>query len=231
MKAQDIMTATVISVPQNATVAEAIELMLAHHVSGLPVTDADGKLAGLISEGDLMRRVRDKDSPRRSWWLDLFSATEESARDFVKARSHNVSDVMTRDVISVEEDTFVGAIARLLERHRIKRVPVTRDGAIVGIVSRSNLLHALSAIGDGTLPEPSQSDRDLRIRIETALKEAPGIAVNLIGFTVEDGHVSVTGVVERDFEESAVRVAVENVPGVRGLEIHLGRLPSWAYGF
>lgn len=231
MRAKDIMTATVISVPQGATVAEATELMLAHHVSGLPVTDAAAKLAGLISEGDLMRRVRDKDELRRSWWLDLFKGTEESARDFVKARSHKVSDVMTRDVISVDEDTSVGTIARLLERHRIKRIPVTRDGAIVGIVSRSNLLHALSTIGDDTLPEPSQDDRDLRARIEIALKEVPAITVNLVNFTVEGGHVSIWGVVDSDFEENAVCVAVENVSGVRGIKMHLGRLTSWAYGY
>lgn len=231
MKAKDVMTATVISVPQTATVADTIELMLTHHVSGLPVTDTEGKLVGLISEGDLMRRVRDEDERRRSWWLDLFRGTEESSRDFVKARSHKVSDVMTSDVIGVDEDTSVGTIARLLERHRIKRVPVTLDGVILGIVSRSNLLHALSAIGDDTFPDPRQSDRDLRVRIETALKEVPVITVNLVNFTVEDGHVLVSGVVDSDFEENAVRVAVENVSGVRGIEMRLGRLASWAYGY
>nr|WP_303626303.1 CBS domain-containing protein [Roseovarius sp. M141] len=96
-----------------------------------------------------------------------------------------------RRVIRIDEDTFVGTIARLLKKYRIKRVPVTRLGAIVGIVSRSNLLHALSAIAGGALPEPSQDDRDLRARIETALKEVPDITVSLVNFTVEDGHVSV----------------------------------------
>jgi len=231
MRAKDIMTAAVISIPQNATVTEATELMLAHHVSALPVTDADGKLVGLISEGDLMRRIRDKEGSRRSWWLDLFKGTGESAQDFVKARSHKVLDVMTRDVVAVDEEASVGSIARLLERHRIKRVPVTRDDSIVGIVSRSNLLHALSAIDDATLREPSQGDRELRIRIEAALKEVPGITVNLVNFTVEDGHVSVWGVVDSGFEENAVRVAVENVSGVCGIDMQLGRLPSWAYGY
>ena len=108
---------------------------------------------------------------------------------------------------------------------------MTLDGAIVGIVSRSNLLHALSAIGDDTLPEPPQSDRDLRARIETALKEVPVITVNLVNYTVEAGYVSVWGVVDSDFEEKAVRVAVENVSGVRGIEMQLGRLASWAYGY
>lgn len=201
MRAKDIMTAAVISIPQNATVTEATELMLAHHVSALPVTDADGKLVGLISEGDLMRRIRDKEGSRRSWWLDLFKGTGESAQDFVKARSHKVLDVMTR------------------------------DDSIVGIVSRSNLLHALSAIDDATLREPSQGDRELRIRIEAALKEVPGITVNLVNFTVEDGHVPVWGVVDSGFEENAVRVAVENVSGVCGIDMQLGRLPSWAYGY
>ena len=148
----------------------------------------------------------------------------------MKLKSHRVEDVMTRDVVSVEEDTNVAEIARLLEKHRIKRVPVVRSDKVVGIVSRANLLHALSALQDGALPEPSEDDRVLRAKIEEALKEVPGAAVNLINYTVDKGNVAVWGVADSDFEENAIRVAVENVPGVRTVEVHMGRLPAWAYG-
>ena len=137
---------------------------------------------------------------------------------------------MTRDVVSVEEDTTVAEIARLLEKHRIKRVPVLRSGQVVGIVSRANLLHALSALQDGALPEPSEDDRVLRAKIEEALKQVPGAAVNLINYTVENGNVTVWGVADSDFQENAFRVAVENVPGVGTVDINMGRLPAWAYG-
>lgn len=230
MKAKDVMTTTVITVRQEASVEDATALMLEHHVSALPVTDAAGKIVGLISEGDLMRRVRDEDGKRRSWWLDLFGGAEQPAQDFVKIQSHRVTDVMTREVVSVDEETPVGAIARLLEKNRIKRVPVLRGGEPVGIVSRANLLHALSAVKEEALPDISDDDRALRARIAEALAEVPGAAVNLINYTVEGGTVSVWGVADSDFEENAIRVAVENVPGVKGVDIHMGRIPAWAYG-
>ena len=230
MQAKDIMTTSVISVPQDGKIEDAVRLMLDHHVSALPVVDADGALKGVVSEGDLMRRVRDTDGPRRSWWLEVLGGSGNSAQDFVKLNSRHVADVMTRDVVSVEEDTTVAEIARLLEKHRIKRVPVLRAGRVVGIVSRANLLHALSALPDGTLQERTEDDRVLRLKIDETLKQVPGATVNLINYTVEMGNVSIWGVADSDFEENAIRVAVDNVSGVRSVDIHMGRLPAWAYG-
>jgi len=230
MQAKDIMTKSVISVRQDGKIEDAVRLMLKYHVSALPVVDAGGGLRGLISEGDLMRRVRELDGPRRSWWLELMGGPGGSAQDFVKAKSQRVDDVMTRDVVTVEEDTSVAAIAGLLEKHRIKRVPVLQADRVVGIVSRANLLHALSAVPDGALQKPSEDDRVLRSRIDEALKDVPGATVNLINFTVDKGDVSVWGVADSDFEEKAIRVAVEIVPGVRSVDVQMGRLPAWAYG-
>ncbi|MDP3958782.1 MAG: CBS domain-containing protein [Pseudorhodobacter sp.] len=230
MKARDIMTTAVVSVPQDARVEDAITLMLSHHVSALPVIGDKGLLVGLISEGDLMRRLRDEAAPRRSWWLELFGGTTQSNEDFIKARSHRVTDVMTRDVVSVTEETPIGEIAGLLEKKRIKRVPVLRDGRVVGIVSRANLLQALARIDTATLPKPTSDDRALRVRIGEALTEVPGIAVNLVNYTVESGDVAVWGVADNDYVEKAVRVAVENVPGVRSVDVQMGRLPAWGYG-
>lgn len=230
MQAKDIMTTSVITVPQDGKIEDAVRLMLDHHVSALPVVDTDGDLKGLVSEGDLMRRVRDTDGPRRSWWLELLSGSGNSAQEFVKLNSHHIADVMTRDVVSVEEDAPVAEIARRLEKHRIKRVPVLREERVVGIVSRANLLHALSAIPDGALGEPSEDDRVLRSKIDEALKEVPGATVNLINYTVDKGNVAIWGVADSDFEENAIRVAVENVSGVHSVDIHMGRLAAWAYG-
>lgn len=230
MQAKDIMTTSVITVPQDGKIEDAVRLMLDHHVSALPVVDTDGDLKGLVSEGDLMRRVRDTDGPRRSWWLELLSGSGNSAQEFVKLNSHHIADVMTRDVVSVEEDAPVAEIARRLEKHRIKLVPVLREERVVGIVSRANLLHALSAIPDGALGEPSEDDRVLRSKIDEALKEVPGATVNLINYTVDKGNVAIWGVADSDFEENAIRVAVENVSGVHSVDIHMGRLAAWAYG-
>lgn len=229
MLAKDIMTTTVISITSEETVEEAVRLMLDHHISALPVVDADGKMVGLISEGDLMRRVRNADDVRRSWWLEIFAVASENAQEFVKQRSQHVADVMTQKVLSVDEDTPVNEIAKLLEIHRIKRVPVLRGGQLVGIVSRANLLHALSRAEQHGLPEPSDDDRELRVRIDAALKEAPVAWSNLVNYSVEQGKVSVSGLVESPIEEDAIRVAVENVHGVRSVEMKLGLAPTWAY--
>jgi len=230
MLAKDIMTTTVITVSPDGDIADAVRLMLDHHISALPVVDGDNKIKGILSEGDLMRRVPGYDGERRSWWLEVLSGPDENSRDFVKLKSHRISDVMTRDVASIKEDMPVAEIARLLEKHRIKRVPVLRQGRVVGIVSRANLLHALSTMRSDALRGPTEDDRVLRTRIGVALKDVPGAAVNLINYTVDDGHVVVWGVADSDFQENAIRVAVENVPGVRGLNIEMGRLPSWGYG-
>jgi len=230
MKAKDVMTTAVITAKRDGTVEDAVRLMLKHHVSALPVVDDDSNLVGVISEGDLMRRLKDKDLPRRSWWLELFADSDDSPENFVKARSHRITDVMTRDVMAVSEQTPVGEIARTLESRRIKRVPVVQDAKVVGIVSRSNLLQALAQAKDGKLASPSPSDDALRHEIAQALAEVPGATVSALNFTVHDGKVSLWGVVDSDFVENALRVAAENVPGVRDVDVQLGRMPSWGYG-
>ena len=229
MKAKDIMTPAVVSIRDDSTVEQAVNLMLENHISALPVLDSDNKLVGLISEGDLIRRMRDGGAERRSWWLELF-AGEGDARDYVKTRSHRVVDVMTRDLVTAEEDTPVSEIARTLETRRIKRVPVLRGERIVGIVSRADLVRALAQSKDGKLPSPATEDEPLRKAIEAAIAEVPGASVNLINLMVENGNVSIWGIADSDFVENAIRVAAENVEGVRSVDIHMGRLPAWAYG-
>ena len=229
MKAKDVMKTGVISIRDNGSVDEAVKLMLDNHISALPVLDSGARLVGLISEGDLIRRMRDGKTQRRSWWLELFSG-EGDARDYVKARSHKVADVMTRDLVTVDEDTPVSEIAKTLEIRRIKRVPVLRDGKIVGIVSRADLVRALAQSREGKLPSPAPADEPLRRAVEAAIAEVPGGSVNLINLLVENGNVSVWGIADSDFVENAIRVAAENVDGVRSVEVHMGRLPAWAYG-
>lgn len=229
MKAKDIMKTAVVSIRDDGTVEQAVNLMLENHISALPVLDSDNRLVGLISEGDLIRRLRDGGAERRSWWLEMFSG-EGDARDYVKARSHGVADVMTRDLVTVDEDTPVSEIARTLETRRIKRVPVLRDGNMVGIVSRADLVRALAQSTAGKLPSPTLADEPLRKAVEAAIAEVPGASVNLVNLLVENGNVAIWGIADSDFVENAIRVAAENVEGVRSVDIHMGRLPAWAYG-
>jgi CBS domain-containing protein len=148
MKASDIMTRKVVSVSPETPVQSIAKAMLDHAISAVPVVDASGAVIGMVSEGDLIKRSEREHRERRSWWLDMLAEGHELAPDYLAyIRSHprRAEQVMSSPAIAITEETEVPAIAELLDKHRIKRVPVVRDGRLVGIVSRANLLSALSA--------------------------------------------------------------------------------------
>ena len=142
MQAKDVMTTKVVTVQPDARVEHIAALLLERSISGVPVVDADGRLLGIVTEGDLMRRPEIGTERHRGWWLRLFGDERERAAEYARAHGSRAADVMTRNVVTVSEETSVGEIARLLEEHRIKRVPVVRDDKVVGIVSRANLLQS-----------------------------------------------------------------------------------------
>lgn len=135
MRTKDIMTTPAISVKPDTTVPTIAQLLLARHFSAVPVIDDGGNLVGIVSEGDLLRRAEGDDSRHSSWWLRLVSAADTIAEDYVKAHGRSAANVMTRDVITVTDDMPVADLAHLLETKRIKRVPVVREGKVVGIAS------------------------------------------------------------------------------------------------
>jgi CBS domain-containing protein len=145
MNAADVMISNVITVGPDANLQDVARGLLSNRISGMPVVAADGKLVGIISEGDLMRRAESGTERRRSWWLEMLTGREALAAQYIKEHSRKVSDVMTREVITVKPETPLNDIATLLERNGIKRVPVVKDGKVVGIVSRANLLQALAS--------------------------------------------------------------------------------------
>jgi len=162
MRAADIMTVNVVTVDPETSVQEIATLLSERGISGVPVVDKERRLVGMISEGDLMRRVETGTELRRSWWLEMLSTNTELASEYVKTRGRRARHVMTRDVVSIAEATPLAEIADLLERHRIKRVPVVRNGVLVGIVSRANLVRALAS--GSSQPAGSGADRDDVIR-------------------------------------------------------------------
>nr|WP_243856319.1 CBS domain-containing protein [Paraburkholderia sp. BL6665CI2N2] len=144
MRASDVMTSNVVSVKPDMTVREAARVFVDNGISGAPVLDPDGRVAGMISEGDLLRRAElGTDTRKRTSWLDLWSAGHE-ARDYIKTHALKVRDVMTSDVVTVQADTPLGEVAGILESRRIKRVPVMKEGRLAGIVCRANLVQALA---------------------------------------------------------------------------------------
>lgn len=229
MRANDVMTDRVVTVAPGTTVKEIAQLLLENRISAVPVVDADGRLAGLVSEGDLMRRLQDEGDRRGAWWLEAITGSNNAAADFVKAHGTKAEDIMTRDVISVAPTTPVHEIARILETRQIKRVPVVDGGRVVGIVSRANLLHGLAAAEN--VPTPSVDDRALRAAVVNAIRAIPGVDPTLLNVTVKDSVVTVWGVTDTDEENRAVKVAVEETPGVAEVHLQLGHVPAWAWGF
>src|SRR5246127_2770528 len=144
MLAMDVMTSEVITVEEDASVPSVAKLMAERGISSVPVIDKDKRVVGMVSEGDLLHRAETGTERRRSWWLEMMSSTNQLAGEYIKSHSGKVKDIMTRNVLSVTEETPVADIAVLLETNRIKRVPVLRDGKLVGIVSRANLVRALA---------------------------------------------------------------------------------------
>ena len=214
MNAAEVMSHNPIAVPAEAGLAEALKLMFDHHVSGLPVVDGKAGLVGILTEGDLLRRSEIGTAGQRSRWLDLLTMPGRLASDYVRTHTRRVGEIMTRDVVSVAEDTPLTEVVRLMERHRIKRVPVLRDGALIGIVSRADLLGAIGGSRRGT-----QNGGQRRNRPPTRPRRAGTSVVGPHGLTVDvvNGVVTLDGVILDERMRSAVRVAAENVPGVKAV--------------
>jgi CBS domain-containing protein len=143
MKASDVMSAPVATVPAETTVVKAAKIMLNHGVSGLPVVDHEGRLVGIVTEGDLFRRFEIGTEPDPLQQSAGPLSYPDTARGYVKSHGQQVKDIMTRDVVRVYEDTPLARVAELLDLKHIKRVPVMRDGNIIGVISRADLLRAV----------------------------------------------------------------------------------------
>jgi len=216
MLARQAMTPSPIAVPATFTVEDCARILLEKRISAVPVVDAEHRVIGIVSEGDLIRRRETGTERHYSWWLELVSDPQSMARDFVKSSGHKVSDVMTRQVVSVTEDTPLAAIAAILEKRHIKRVPVVRDGKLVGIVSRADLVRALLA----SRPSPqtgAASDADIRDHFLARLGKEPWGPRSFVNLIVKEGEVELWGFAGSPDEARAIGLLAEEVPGVRAV--------------
>jgi len=231
MRAMDVMTTNVITVGPDTSVQEVAKILSERSISGVPVVDAENRLVGIVSEGDLLHRVetgteRRVQRRRRSWWLDTIGSDEELARQYIKSHGRTAKDVMTREVISVNDTTELADIANLLESKRIKRVPVVGDGKLVGIVSRANLVRALAAAGSRLTDDTATDDRTIRQKLLQELQGQEWVHTWAADIIVRDGVVHIWVSDDRpDEERQALRIAAENIPGVRGVEEHIVPAP------
>jgi CBS domain-containing protein len=220
MKAKDVMTSPVVSIEPDASIWQAVRIMLQRHISGLPVIDQKGALVGIVTEGDFLRRAETGTQRRRPRWLEYLIGPGRLADEYTRAHGRKVSEIMTAEPLTITEDTPLDEIVRLMEKRQIKRLPVVRDEHVVGIVSRANLVHALASFARDIRPA-SAGDQGIRDRILAELASQSWAPVALVDVIVRDGVVELWGMITDERERKAIVVAAENAPGVKAVNDHL----------
>jgi CBS-domain-containing membrane protein len=226
LTASDVMTTDVITVSPDTSVADIAKLLREKRISGVPVVNPDNTVVGIVSEGDLMSHAQVVGERRRSWWLRLFEHPNAIAHEYARAHGRVARDVMISPVVTVDPGASLAEIANTLENHRIKRVPVVRDGNLMGIVTRGNLLQAMATVE--IAKAASVDDRAIREQIIRTLAAEPWANLNMKNIIVQDGVVHLWGFVENEEERHALRIVAENAPGTKSVEDHLQRyhIPS-----
>ena len=219
MRAHQIMTRTVISVTPETKIVDAANTMLQKHISGLPVVDATGKLVGIVSEGDFIRRSEIGTQRKRGRFLKFILGPGKEAADFVHEHGRKIGEIMTPQPLTITEDTPLDEIADLMEKNGVKRLPVMRADKIVGIVTRSNLLQAVASLAR-EISDPTADDDHIRNRVIDAIEKNDWCPFGL-SVIVRDGIVHLSGVITEERSRKAAIVAAETVTGVNKVHDHL----------
>jgi CBS domain-containing protein len=219
MRAHQIMTRQVVTVSPDTTIVDTANTMLERHISGLPVIDAAGKLVGIVSEGDFLRRAEIGTGRRRARWLKFLLGAGSDASDFVHEQGRKVGEIMTPNPYTVSEDTLLEDIVAMMEKNNVKRLPVMRGDRIVGIVTRANLLQAVAELAR-EIPDPTADDDHIRDRIATSIETSDWCPFGL-SVIVRGGIVHLNGVITDERARQAAIVAAENVAGVKEVHDHL----------
>ncbi len=219
MRAHQIMTRPVITVTPETTIVKAANTMLYRHISGLPVVDAAGKLVGIVSEGDFIRRSEIGTQRKRGKFLKFILGAGKEASDFVHEHGGKVGEIMTPEPLTISEGAELEEIVELMEKHHVKRLPVMRGDKLVGIVARSNLLQAVASLAR-QIPDPTADDDHIRNRIIDALEKQDWCPFGL-SVIVRDGIVHLSGVITDERSRQATIVAAEGVSGVTKVHDHL----------
>jgi CBS domain-containing protein len=223
MRAHQLMTRHVITVGPETSVVEAADTMLRHHISGLPVVNQAGRLVGIISQGDFIRRAEIGTERKRGRWLRFLVGPGQIASEFVHERGRKVREIMTPHPATISENTSLEDTVRLIEKHNIKRLPVMRGDQLIGIVTRSNLLQAVAALARD-IPDATAADDQICSNIITAI-EGSDWSPSRFNVIVRDGIVHLSGIITDERCRQAAIVTAENVPGVKQVHDELCRYP------
>lgn len=220
MKVHEIMTPEVVAVGPDTSVKEIATTMSERRISGVPVVTADGSVIGIVSQSDLLHRAELGTERRRKWWLQFFADDRQLAREFTQAHGRHARDVMSRHVVTIAADATLADAADMLDSHRIKRMPVVRDGKLVGMLTRGDLVRALAEAEDRT-PAGTIDDADIHAALYQRLRREPWLRATLIAANVDDGVVQLRGFVESSEQRRALKALAEEVDGVKRVEDHL----------
>jgi CBS domain-containing protein len=222
VKARDVMTQPALSVAPDTPLRDVAALMLERRISGVPVIDGAGRVLGVVSEGDFLRRPEIESDGPGSGWLRLFVSPQDKARDYLKTHGRTAADVMSTPALTVVSDASLATVARLMSANGVKRLPVLEDGRLVGIVTRADLLRAVYEYP--AEPHGATSDEEIRRAITEILEKIDWAAGAIVDVQVEQGIVQLRGSVDSDAQREALVLAARGVAGVRGVEAHLARL-------
>jgi CBS domain-containing protein len=219
MNVAALMSTNIVSVLPSTTLADAVRIMIANRVSGLPVLESDGRLVGMITEGDLLRRTELESEGKQPSWLKVFLMPARVAADYVATHGRHVSEVMTPNPIAISPTTDLAEVARLMLHKHVKRLPVLEAGRMVGIISRSDVLRAL-ARKLVEVPE-ERTDEEIGAYIKNEIAHAKWAPKSSIKVEVKEKVVNLEGTIFSDEERQAVIVIAENAPGVKEVQDHL----------
>ncbi len=220
MRAREVMVQEVITARVATPVTEVARIMTERRVSGLPVVDDEGRVIGIVSDGDLIHRAELDTEVRHNWWLRHFSDPDRAAREYAKSHGLKVGDVMSRTVISVQADDELRVVAQVLDSNRIKRVPVLEGNRLVGVIARSDIVRCL-ARRPARGPGEKVDDATLYQRINDEVQRTSWLTSGYLNFVVSDGHVELRGFAASADQRRALRVLVEGIEGVAGVEDQL----------
>jgi CBS domain-containing protein len=199
---------------------QVIRVMLQKKISGLPVVDDAGRLVGILTEGDLLRRAETGTQKHRPRWLEFLLGPGRLATEYVQTHGRKVEEIMTRDPVTVTEDASLDDVVKTMEKRGIKRVPVMRGDQLVGLISRANLLHALASVSRQVGPT-SLGDAEIRSKLLAELQKESWAPVGALDVIVRDGIVELWGTITDERQREALVVAAENIPGVKAVRDHL----------
>jgi len=214
MHARDVMTTKLVTIGETATVQEAAKLMSENDVSALPVVDEQGRLVGLLSEADLLHRTEIGTQIVRPWWLEAVTPASTLAAEFLHAHGTAACELMSKKIISAAPSAPLSEIATLMERHRVKRIPIVEDGRLIGVVSRANLIQALAS-APTHVGETVEPDRAIRAQLLSRLSQQSWTDFGDRNVTVSDGVVHLWGLVGSPAEREALVALAAEAPGVK----------------